>query len=122
MNSGNSVTNKHAMEKKTNIKPLKNHIKLSRLNFALGIMSLTLFIIIFMLFKKTDIAVLCLPSAFFYFALAIATRHELELARKICVGLGVLMIFGFPVGTIVAMYFYLPYTVWDKSNSESAQA
>jgi membrane protein YdbS with pleckstrin-like domain len=63
------------------------------------------------------VIVLALIALFVYFQLALGSaikRHE-EWGRKVGIGYGVLLLFGFPIGTIVGAYcLYCLIKGWDQ--------
>ena len=54
-------------------------------------------------------SIVLFPIALINFFLFFSSKNKNEFSRKISVGLGVLMIAAFPIGTIIAFH-YLPYT------------
>jgi len=57
--------------------------------------------------------------ALLHLALAYGSKLGNEISRKISVGVGILMLLTFPIGTVIAFSF-LPLTQWKEQTDELA--
>ncbi|MNS12053.1 hypothetical protein D3C72_436080 [compost metagenome] len=94
----------------------KNHIKLMRFHITLAlfyflICSLSAWLC--MIDKSTSIGipVFCAAAVFVHLLLAYGSRNRLESSRKASEFIGALLMFGFPIGTLLG-YFFLQCTIW----------
>jgi hypothetical protein len=107
----------------------KNHLKLSRFHVELAfgyliVMSLLIYLLwpIFTPTEKVAVPVVSGCLVALHAVLARGCRVKSELARKLSVAIGVLMLAAFPIGTFLGFYF-LPLTQWgtgdgvDEGNS-----
>ncbi|MEJ2345349.1 MAG: hypothetical protein P8076_10920 [Gammaproteobacteria bacterium] len=105
----------------------KNHIKLSRFHVELAfgyliVMSLLIYLLWPILTPSEKIVVPVISGCLvaLHAILARGCRAKSELARKISVGVGVLMLAAFPIGTFLGFYF-LPLTQWNSGGDTSEQ-
>lgn len=105
------------------IKP--NHLRLSRFHIGLAIAYTILFGSL-MLFGWSDLTasgkisvpIMSVLPLMFHLGLAWGSKVQSELSRKISVGIGVLLLTAFPVGTILG-FFFLPLTQWGSKPSSA---
>lgn len=96
----------------------KNHLKLSRFHVELAfgyliVLSLLIYLFWPLLTSSEKIAVPVISGCLVvvHAVLARGCRVKSELARKLSVAVGVLMLAAFPIGTFLGFYF-LPLTQW----------
>lgn len=99
-----------------------NPLRLSRFHFGLAVFYGLLAICTvfaaryfpFMAFPEIKLIILAIYlMPLVHLGLAMGCRKKNELARKLSVAVGILMLLAFPVGTILAFYL-LPLTEWNK--------
>ncbi|MEJ2653582.1 MAG: hypothetical protein P8173_17890 [Gammaproteobacteria bacterium] len=101
----------------------KNHLRLSRFHIELAfgyliVMSLLIYLLWPILTPSERIAVPIISGCLvvLHAVLARGCRVKSELARKLSVAIGVLMLAAFPIGTFLGFYF-LPLTQWGGGDS-----
>lgn len=58
-----------------------------------------------------------MPIMAVHFLLAIGAKRKLELSRRISEIVFAIMLLGFPIGTILSAFYFLPRTIWkDKGH------
>jgi hypothetical protein len=104
----------------------RNHIELSNWHIGLAVFYAVAIgaAVLFSppLRKNMDytFTLLALPSLI-HLALAWGSRMKSEISRRISIFIGFLMFFAFPIGTFVAMFFFLRLTDWEPAPSLDLQ-
>lgn len=93
-----------------------NHVKLMRSHIALALIYFLLcvfFVWLGIAEKNLSILppILLVVVAFAHLVLAYRSRRMCEASRKVSEFIGVLLMRGFPLGTLIG-YFFLQFTIW----------
>ncbi|STZ64002.1 Uncharacterised protein [Moraxella lacunata] len=65
----------------------------------------------------TSVMLLYIPFFAFHLLLAIGAKRKSEMSRKISEIVFAIMLLGFPVGTILSAFYFLPKTIWKSKES-----